>query len=87
MWTFSVGWAGHDGTTPDARHLDEIHRLVPVRDHRFFLGALDAAELPPFQRLAFRLAGRRSGDFRDWPAIDAWTDEIARQLTSSTSVR
>ena len=87
VWTFSVGWAGKDGASPDARHLDEIHRLVPVRDHRFFLGALNPADLPPFQRLTFRLRGGRSGDFRDWAAIDGWSDEIARQLAPSRSAR
>ena len=87
VWTFSVGWAGRNGATPDAKHLDDIHRLVPVRDHRFFLGALDPSDLPVFQRLSFRLRGGRSGDFRDWTAIDGWTDEIARQLITSRSVR
>jgi menaquinone-dependent protoporphyrinogen oxidase len=89
VWTFSVGWLGHDkdGTPPDARHLDEIHRLVPAREHRFFLGALDAADLPLLQRLTFRMRGGRSGDSRDWPAIESWTDEIARQLTTSTTAR
>ena len=90
VWTFSVGWVGHgDGTTPDARHLDEIHHLVPAREHRFFLGALNPADLPLFQRLAFRMRPTRMrrgrfGDFRDWAAIDAWTDDIARQLTASS---
>ena len=85
VWTFSVGWAGRedDGAAPDARHLDEVLDLVEAREHRFFLGALDTADLPFFQRLTFRLRGGRSGDFRDWAAIDAWTDEIARELTGS----
>lgn len=89
VWTFSVGWPAHDSSGPpqDARNLAEVHRLVAVREHRLFLGALDAAELPALQRLAFRMRGHRSGDLRDWAAIDAWTDEIARQLTASTSTR
>ena len=85
LWTFSVGWVGKDGTTQDAKHLAEIRRLAQDRDHRFFVGGLDSGELPLFQRLAFRLRGGRSGDFRDWGAIDAWTAQIARQLTASTS--
>lgn len=87
VWTFSVGWAGHegDGSAPDARHLDEVHDLVPVREHRFFLGALDTADLPLLQRLTFRMRGGRSGDHRDWAAVDAWADEIAGQLTASRS--
>ncbi|TFV86117.1 flavodoxin domain-containing protein [Blastococcus sp. CT_GayMR16] len=87
LWTFSVGWVGRDGTTHDAKHLEEINRLAQAREHRFFVGALDSADLPLVQRLAFRMRGGRSGDFRDWAAIDAWTDEIARQLTASTSAR
>src|SRR4051812_40342169 len=46
VWTFSVGWPGTAPDAPqrDARHLDEIHRLVQVREHRYFHGALDAAD-------------------------------------------
>ncbi len=88
VWTFSVGWLGHGDEGPyDARQLDDIHRLVEVRDHRLFLGALNPSDLPLLQRLTYRMRGGRAGDFRDWAAIDAWTDEIARQLDESPSVR
>ena len=86
LWTFSVGWhAHHRGllrkeSWSDAKGLAELERLLPPRDHRFFAGALSPAELPFGQRTAFRLAGGQYGDFRDWAAIDAWTDEIAQQL-------
>ncbi|MCW2705160.1 MAG: hypothetical protein JWQ37_3155 [Blastococcus sp.] len=39
------------------------------------------------QRPNFRMRGGRSGDSRDWQAIDSWTDEVARQLSTSGSVR
>ena len=89
VWTFSVGWPGTtpDGPAPDARHLDEVHRLVPAREHRYFHGALNTADLRLVRRLSFRMRRGRTGDLRDWPAIDAWTDEIARQLTAPSSVR
>ena len=90
VWTFSVGWpdaSSPDAPHPDAKNLAEVHRLVAVREHRYFLGALDQAELPPLQRLLFRLRGHQAGDLRDWAAIDAWTDEIARQLTASARRR
>jgi menaquinone-dependent protoporphyrinogen oxidase len=85
VWTFSVGWAGHEegGAPLDARHLDEVHQLVPAREHRFFLGALDTADLPLLQRLTFRLRGGTSGDHRDWAAVDTWADEIAGRLTAT----
>jgi hypothetical protein len=46
----------------------------------------DAVEFLP-QRPTFRMRGGRSGDSRDRQAIDSWTDEIARQLSTSSSVR
>ena len=88
VWTFSVGWPGHGRRgQADAKSLDEVHATVPPRDHRFFLGALDPADLRPLQRLSFRLRGGQPGDFRDWAAIDAWTDGIARQLTATAGAR
>ena len=39
------------------------------------------------QRATLRMRGGRSGDSRDWQAIDSWTDEVARQLSTSGSVR
>ena len=87
LWTFSVGWVGRNGVTHDAKGLDEIQRLAPAREHRFFAGALDAADLKLIQRIAFKRRGGQSGDLRDWAAIDAWADDIARQLTAITSAR
>jgi menaquinone-dependent protoporphyrinogen oxidase len=90
VWTFSVGWpdAGSpEDPHPDAKNLAEVHQLVAVREHRYFLGALDPAELPPLQRLVFRMRGHQAGDLRDWAAIDAWTDEIARRLMAGARPR
>jgi menaquinone-dependent protoporphyrinogen oxidase len=90
LWTFSVGWLArhrglvHKQSWSDAKGLAELDRLLPAREHRFFAGALSPAELGPLQRTAFRLAGGRYGDFRDWTAIDGWSDEIARQLVGQT---
>lgn len=88
LWTFSVGWLAHHRgllrreSWSDAKGLAELDRLLPPREHRFFAGAMASAETPVLQRMAFRLAGGRYGDYRDWAAIDAWADEIAQQLTA-----
>ncbi|MGZ4568591.1 MAG: flavodoxin domain-containing protein [Blastococcus sp.] len=87
VWTFSVGWLAHHRgllrkeSWSDARGLAQLDQLLPAHEHRFFAGALSPAELPLLQRWAFRLAGGRYGDFRDWAAIDAWTDGIAQHST------
>jgi hypothetical protein len=80
-----LGRQGRDDARREAPGRDPPPR--PGREHRFFVGALDASDLPLVQRLAFRMRGGRSGDHRDWAEIDAWADEIARQLAASRSVR
>ena len=88
VWTFSVGWLAHHRgvlhreSWSDAKGLAQLDQLLPAREHRFFAGAMAPAETQILRRLAFRLAGGRYGDFRDWDAIDAWADEIAHQLTA-----
>jgi menaquinone-dependent protoporphyrinogen oxidase len=86
VWMFSVGRLPHQGwllrrvTGPDARELTEFRARLHARDHRFFAGAVLPERLPVVQRVAFRAVGGRYGDFRDWRAIDAWAESIARQL-------
>jgi len=57
----------------------DVEPLRP-RDHRLFTGVVRAEHFPPFSRVVMRLMGGRFGDFRDWAAIDGWTDEIAAAL-------
>jgi menaquinone-dependent protoporphyrinogen oxidase len=96
LWLFSSGPLGVQ--TVDERGRDVLRAaepkelrlfrdLVGPRDHRVFQGALDSSRLSGIHRLAIRTAaGRRmlvEGDFRDWPAIDAWANGIARQLDTA----
>lgn len=59
-----------------------------------FYGAFDpdapAASLAewlgrPFMRLPAARAAMPKGDFRDWPAIDAWADSIAEELARESA--
>ncbi len=54
--------------------------LVRPRDHRRFSGVIRREHLDRKGALLFRLLGCRYGDHGDWAAIDAWADDIARQL-------
>ena len=68
----------------------EYSGAIRPRDERVFFGAYDPAAEPAglaeslmarFMRIA--PAARNAlpaGDFRDWPAIEAWAEEIARDL-------
>jgi menaquinone-dependent protoporphyrinogen oxidase len=94
VWLFSSGPLGTDrideqgddvleATRP--REFDELATLVNPRGMAVFFGAWDpdAPRVGVTEQLVRRLpaaAETPAGDFRDWPAIDAWSAEIARVL-------
>jgi menaquinone-dependent protoporphyrinogen oxidase len=57
---------------------------VHVREHRVFPGALNNMKLEMRDLIVWGLpcSGRLliEGDFRDWPAVEAWAASIAKQL-------
>lgn len=73
----------------------ELRATVNARDHRVFFGAYERDRKPIglAERLADRLlsvmpAARNAmptGDFRDWPEIEGWGAEIARDLNAVTA--
>jgi len=87
LWAFSVGMPGalarplrSLGMREEAKiRAADVEPLGP-RDHRLFTGVVRAEHFPRFGRVVLRLMGGRFGDFRDWAAIDRWTDEIAAAL-------
>lgn len=91
-WMFSVGMTA--ALPRPLRLLAEraeqprIAALVDVihpREHRRFSGVIRREHLDRKGSLLFRLLGCRYGDHRDWAAIDAWADDIARVLDVSQS--
>ena len=68
------------------RKLQELIDVIGPREHVVFAGAYDPTDAP--KTLAERFvriipASKNvlpTGDFRDWPAIEAWAREIAAQL-------
>ena len=95
VWLFSSGPLGTDlvddegrdvleGSRP--REFEELTTLLQPRGEKVFFGAHDP-DGPPVglgERLVRHLPAAReaipAGDFRDWPAIDAWATEIAEEL-------
>jgi menaquinone-dependent protoporphyrinogen oxidase len=95
VWLFSSGPIGPDvpdkeGHMPrevaDSRDLPRLAAEVKARDQRVFFGAFDPAARPIglVERLTMAMPAARAafpaGDFRNWPEIDAWADEIAAEL-------
>ena len=88
VWLFSSGPVGRTATKVAPVRTAEVAELssaTAARGHRVFAGALDRKVVDGSElSFADRFVAKRfvpDGDFRDWPAIDAWADEIARELT------
>jgi menaquinone-dependent protoporphyrinogen oxidase len=95
VWLYSAGPVGDEKVDDEGNDLlevsrpkefDELHALLQPRGEKVFFGKWDP-DAPPVG-LAERMmklvpAGRNAlpaGDFRDWPTIDAWADQIAAAL-------
>ena len=96
-WLFSSGPIGTDLVDKDGRDVletsvprefPELRAAIDPRGERVFFGAWDPTAKPigVAERFMKLLPAARealpSGDFRDWPAIDAWADEIAAALVA-----
>ncbi len=68
------------------KDLDRLSQTVAARGHRIFYGAWDRSAKPAgfVERfMALMPAAKNAmpeGDWRDWPAINAWADGIAAEL-------
>ena len=91
-----TGWERVDSKGRDQleaarpKEFEEFARTIGPHDQRVFFGAYDP-DAPPVgmaEGLMARFMGVApaikkalpSGDFRDWPAIEAWAEEIAQDL-------
>ncbi len=94
-WLFSSGPVGTDTVDKEGRDLLEVsvpkefpdlHDAIHPRGEKVFFGAWDPAAKPIgfAERIVTLMPAAKmalpAGDFRDWEAIDAWADEIAREL-------
>jgi menaquinone-dependent protoporphyrinogen oxidase len=60
----------------------ELRRAVAPTGYRLFSGVIRREHLDRKGRVLFRLTGCRYGDYRDWPDVDSWADEIADRLAA-----
>jgi menaquinone-dependent protoporphyrinogen oxidase len=86
VWLFSSGPVG-DPSVPDTESTDavEFTATIGARDHMVFPGALHRDLLGVREKIAVRLVRTADGDYRDWPAVRAWADRIAADLTLTSS--
>jgi menaquinone-dependent protoporphyrinogen oxidase len=95
VWLFSSGPTGTEPLDAKGRdqkiaaiprEMPELQRTLNARDHRVFFGAyeLDRTPIGLAERFVSLMpaakAAMPAGDFRDWPEIEAWAADIAREL-------
>jgi menaquinone-dependent protoporphyrinogen oxidase len=102
VWLFSSGPLGTEAIDAKGqdqkvaavpKDIAELSDAVKARDHRVFFGAYEPDRKPVglaerFVSLMPATAREAMpfGDFRDWPEIEAWANEIARELLPSPAV-
>jgi menaquinone-dependent protoporphyrinogen oxidase len=95
VWLFSSGPLGTDRVEKDGNNVletcrpkefDELTKLLHPRGEQVFFGAYNP-DAPPIglgERFVHHLPAARealsAGDFREWPAIEAWAAQIAAEL-------
>jgi menaquinone-dependent protoporphyrinogen oxidase len=80
VWLFSSGPLGDDKQPTDPSDVAPMVGATRARGHRLFAGRLDRGDLGFGERAIARMVKAPYGDFRDWPAIAAWAEEIAAVL-------
>jgi menaquinone-dependent protoporphyrinogen oxidase len=82
VWLFSSGPIGDPPKpTDDPADVAALLELTHARGHRVFAGRLDKGDLSFPEKLIVKAVGAPEGDYRIWNEIQAWAEEIARELT------
>jgi menaquinone-dependent protoporphyrinogen oxidase len=100
VWLFSSGPLGTSATDAAGHDLREaalpkeaaeFRESIKPREHQVFFGLLDHQRFGFTERLMWALPASRSllleGDFRDWPAIEAFAERIAHDLVAAPATR
>jgi menaquinone-dependent protoporphyrinogen oxidase len=87
VWLFSSGPIG-DPPRPegDPAHVAALIEVVRPRGHRVFSGRLESQDLGFGEKLIIKSVRAPFGDYRDWPAIEAWAAEIAAELRPDQTI-
>lgn len=88
VWLFSTGPTGEGDPAAIMKGWRFPEKLQPVADRirprgiAIFHGALDEKQLNLAEKMAIKMVKAPMGDFRDWNAVTAWAQSIAKELTT-----
>jgi menaquinone-dependent protoporphyrinogen oxidase len=95
-WLFSVSTVGEQSSafplavarrmramSKEPKGVADILKALRVRGHHSFAGVIARDHWPLAGHLFLKGLGGRYGDHRNWAEIDAWAEDIARQLAAA----
>lgn len=88
VWLFSSGPLGSPPVPAgDPVDVADVMARTGAREHRVFAGELERDRLGFGERAVVGMVRAPYGDYRDWPSIGDWADEIASQLLEPAAAR
>jgi menaquinone-dependent protoporphyrinogen oxidase len=63
-----------------ASFVDPVRNICPPKAEAFFAGKMDPKTLSVPTRIMIRAMKTQHGDYRDWEAVQAWTEEAFGKL-------
>lgn len=92
VWLFSSGPTGegdpveimHGWRYPEA--LEPLLQRIAPRNIALFHGRIDLEKMHWGEKLIVKALRAKTGDFRDWKALEAWAQDIAQALRSESVV-
>jgi menaquinone-dependent protoporphyrinogen oxidase len=84
-WLFSSGPIGEPPFPTDEPYdVPPLMQLIGARGHAVFPGRLETERLTFGERAMVTAMRAPLGDFRDWPAVRAWSEELAGSIGSAS---
>ncbi len=82
VWLFSSGPLGTEvkDAEQQPKEMADFQKTIKPRNDRVFFGSIDHNKLSFTERMVLKAVRAPEGDYRDWEAIDAWAESIARDL-------
>ncbi|RPJ38117.1 MAG: hypothetical protein EHM21_17315, partial [Chloroflexi bacterium] len=73
---FTLTFPDEESTRIVSGYLDPVRAYVEPAHEGLFAGVIDFSKLKWREQMLLRFLRVRRGDFRDWPAIEAWAAEV-----------
>jgi menaquinone-dependent protoporphyrinogen oxidase len=64
-------------------YLDPVRSQIKPNKEGLFAGVMNASRLGFLARMMMKAMKAPDGDYRSWEAIDAWAEELSREITTA----